>query len=127
MAAYWQPARGEVAGFMNGLPKVVFSRTLDKAEWNNTTLVKGDAAAEVRELKRQGDKNIFVFGSAALSSTLMEQGLFDEYRIGLVPVVLGKGQTLFGRNLSRRRMNLVEARPLSSGCIILRYEPRAEE
>ena len=127
MAAYWQPAQGEVAGVMNSLPKVVLSRTLDEAEWNNTKLVKGDEAAKVRELKRQGDKNIFVFGSGDLSATLMEQGLFDEYRIGLVPVVLGRGKTLFGRNLSRRRMNLLEARPLSSGCVILRYEPQAEE
>jgi dihydrofolate reductase len=123
MAAYWQSAQGEIADFMNSLPKVVFSRTLDRAEWKNTTLVKGDAASEVRELKRQGERNIFVFGSANLSTTLMEQGLFDEYRLGLVPVVLGSGKPLFGGNLSRLRLKLLEARPLSSGCVVLHYGP----
>ncbi|MBZ5682977.1 MAG: dihydrofolate reductase family protein [Acidobacteriia bacterium] len=127
MAAYWQSAQGEVATFMNSLPKVVFSRTLDRADWNNTKLVKGDVASEVRELKRQGEGNIFVFGSAGLSTTLMEQGLFDEYRLGLVPVVLGSGKPLFGGNLSRLRLKLLEARPLSSGCVILRYVPRPEQ
>jgi dihydrofolate reductase len=124
MAAYWQSAQGEDADLMNSLPKVVVSRTLDRAEWNNTKLIKGDAASEVLELKRQGQGNMFVFGSADLSRTLMEQGLFDEYRLGLVPVVLGSGKQLFGRSLSRLGLKLLEARALSSGCVILRYEPR---
>jgi dihydrofolate reductase len=127
MAAYWQSAQGEVADFMNSLPKIVFSRTLDRAEWKNTKLVKGDAASEVRELKRQGERNMFVFGSANLSTNLMEQGLFDEYRLGIVPIVLGSGKPLFGRNLSRLRMKLLEARPLGSGCVVLRYEPRPSQ
>ena len=124
MAAYWQSAQGEVAEFMNSLPKVVFSWTLDRAEWKNTKLVSGDAAAEVLRLKREGERNIFVFGSADLSRTLTEQGLFDEYRLGLVPVVLGSGKPLFGRSKKRLGMTLLEARALSSGCVILRYEPR---
>lgn len=123
MAAYWKRADGEVAKFMNSLPKVVFSRTLDRADWNDTKLVTGDAAAEVRELKRKGAGNLFVFGSAKLSSTLIENGLFDEYRIGIVPIVLGKGSPLFGRGLKRLRMKLLEARPMASGCVVLRYEP----
>ena len=101
---------------MNGLPKIVFSRALERAEWKNTKLVKGNAASEVRELKRQGERNMFVFGSANLSTTLMEQGLFDEYRLGIVPVVLGSGKPLFGRNLSRLSLKLLEVRPLGSGC-----------
>ncbi len=125
MAAYWQSAEGAIATLMNRLPKVVFSRTLDRADWQNTTLVKSDAASEVRELKRHGAGNLFVFGSADLSATLIEQGLFDEYRLGVVPVVLGRGKPLFGRNLSRLRLKLLEARPLSSGCVVLRYEPRS--
>jgi len=124
MAAYWQSAQGEVAVFMNNLPKVVFSRTLDRAEWKNTKLVKDDAASAVRELKRQSEKNMFVFGSAGLSTTLMEHGLFDEYRLALVPVVLGTGKPLFARDPNRLRMNLLEARPFSSGCVLLRYQPR---
>jgi dihydrofolate reductase len=124
MAAYWQSAQGEDAELMNGLPKVVCSRTLDRADWRNTKLAKGDAASEVRELKRQGEGNIFVFGSGGLSATLMEQGLFDEYRLAVVPVVLGSGKPLFGRGLNRLRLNLLEARSFTSGCVLLRYAPR---
>lgn len=123
MAAYWQSTQGEVASFMNNLPKVVISRTLERAEWINTKLVKDDAITAVRALKQRGERNIFVFGSAELSAALMEQGLFDEYRLGIVPVVLGSGKSLFGRNLKRLQLKLLEARPLASGCVILRYEP----
>jgi dihydrofolate reductase len=123
MAAYWSSASGEIAGLMNRLPKVVFSRTLDRAEWQNTSLVKGDVAAEVRRLKRVAKGQIFLFGSADLSATLMREGLFDEYRLCIVPVVLGNGKPLFGRNTARLNVKLLEARPLSSGCVLLRYEP----
>jgi dihydrofolate reductase len=109
---------------MNRLPKVVFSRTLNRAEWKNTKLVKGDVASEVRELKRQGERNIFVFGSGNLSATLIEHGLFDEYSLAFVPVVLASGKPLFARSPSRLRLRLLEERTLSSECVILRYEPR---
>jgi dihydrofolate reductase len=123
MAAYWRTAQGEVAEFMNTLPKVVCSRTLERVEWTNTRLVKEDAPGEVAALKRQGDGNTFVFGSADLSVTLMRHGLFDEYRLVLTPVVLGSGKSLFGRGLSSLKLKLLEARPLSSGGVVLRYEP----
>jgi dihydrofolate reductase len=126
MAAYWKTEQGEVATFMNSLPKAVFSRTLDKADWHNTKLLKGDVKQEVQDLKRAGDKNIFVFGSGGLSATLLEEGLFDEYRLCLVPVVLGVGKQLFGRKLSRLRMKLLDSRPLMSGSVLLRYAPFAE-
>jgi len=82
-----------------------------------------DVKQEVEELKRKGEKNIFVFGSGDFGTTLLEQGLFDEYRICLVPVALGTGKPLFGRKLSRLRMKLLESRPLASGNVLLRYEP----
>jgi dihydrofolate reductase len=123
MAEYWSSAEGEDAGFMNRLPKVVFSRTLDRAEWANSKVLSGDAAAEVRRLKQSGEGNILVFGSGQLSSALIEQGLFDEYRLGVVPIILGTGKPLFGRGLSSRKLKLLEARALSSGCVILRYAP----
>jgi len=126
MAAYWKTAQGEVATYMNSLSKAVFSRTLERVDWQNTSLLKGDVKQEVEELKRKGDKNIFVFGSGDLSGTLLEQGLFDEYRLCLVPVVLGTGKPLFGRKLSRLRMKLLESRPLVSGSVLLRYQPYAE-
>ena len=126
MAAYWKTQQGEVAGYMNSLPKAVFSRTLERADWQNTMLLKGDVKKEVEELKRKGEKNIFVFGSGNLSSTLLELGLFDEYRICLVPVVLGSGKQLFGPKLSRLRMKLLESRALASGSMLLRYAPYAD-
>lgn len=123
MAAHWRTAEGEVAGLMNRLPKVVVSRTLGEADWANTTLVKDDAAAAVRRLKREGDRDILVFGSADLSATLIDEDLFDEYRLAVAPVVLGHGTSLFGRNLKRKSLTLVAAKPLSSGGVILRYAP----
>jgi dihydrofolate reductase len=126
MAAYWKTAKGEVAEYMNRLPKAVFSRTLLRADWQNTTLLKGDVNKEVEDLKRKGEQNIFVFGSGDFSATLLEQRLFDEYRICLVPVVIGTGKPLFGRNLCRRRMKLLESRALASGSVLLRYQPYAE-
>lgn len=122
MAAYWSTAKGEVAELMNKIPKLVFSRTLETAKWENTTLVKENAAAAVRELKKQGSGNMFDFGSADFARTLMDESLFDEYRLALVPVVLGSGRALFGRSVDRHKLSLIEARPLASGCVILRYK-----
>jgi dihydrofolate reductase len=123
MAAYWQTAKGAVADYMNSLTKVVCSRTLQSASWNNTLLVKDNAAEEVARLKQQGDGNMFVFGSADLSKTLMNERLFDEYRIGIAPVIHGSGRLLFNERLAPQGLRLVEARTLSTGCVILRYQP----
>jgi dihydrofolate reductase len=127
MASHWPSATGEVADVMNGIPKVVFSRTLERAEWTNTRLVKADAQEEVATLKQQSGKDLFIFGSADLSSTLIRHGLIDEYRLGLTPVVLGSGKPLFKPGPDRLRMRLLEARPLKLGCVILRYEPYSEQ
>jgi len=124
MAAYWPAADGEVAELMTRVPKVVFSRTLERAEWNNTTLVNRDAPAEVSELKLDGDKNTLVFGSGELCAALMRQSLFDEYRLVVAPTILGAGRTLFGHGPSEPELDLLEARALSSGAVLLRYEPR---
>jgi dihydrofolate reductase len=86
--------------------------------------VKSDAVAEVQELKRRGSRDIFVFGSGDLCAKLLAAGLFDEVRLGLIPVVVGRGTTLFGRDLSRQAMKLLEAGPLANGYVILRYEPK---
>jgi len=125
MASYWSTAKGEdnVAEFMNSVPKVVFWRTLTKADWNNTRLVRGDAVAEVKKLKSEGSKNLFVFGSADLSATFIESHLFDEYRLCVVPVLLGAGTPLFKPSKQRTRMKLRESRPLKSGGVILFNEP----
>lgn len=121
MAAYWSKAQGEIADYMNSLPKVVCSRTLQTAGWNRTTLVKDDAVAAISKLKRQGDGNMFVFGSANLSKTLMDADLFDEYRIGIAPIIHGRGRLLFAPELKRQQLTLLETRSTSAGCVILRY------
>jgi dihydrofolate reductase len=121
MAAHWSTAQGAIADHMNRLPKLVGSRTLETATWNNTRVVKDNVATEVARLKQQGSGNMFVFGSANLSKTLISEGLFDEYRIGVAPVIHGRGKPLFSDGHDPQKLRLLEARPLSTGCVILRY------
>lgn len=123
MAAHWSKATGEIAEFMNTVQKYVFSRTLESAEWSNSTLVKENAGTAVVRLKEQHGKNLFIFGSADLSATLIRHGLFDEYRIGLVPVTLGEGSPLFKPGSEPLRLQLRQSRPLGDRCLLLRYEP----
>ena len=125
MASYWPTAEDAVASTMNAIGKIVFSRTLDKAEWNNTRLVKGKAEDELRALKQRPGKNMFVFGSADLSASLTRAGLIDEYRLCVVPVILGSGTPLFKGSPEQLRLELLEAKPLRTGGVILRYR-RAE-
>jgi dihydrofolate reductase len=125
MFDYWSKAEGKTAERLNALPKVVCSRTMEKADWNNTTVVK-DAVAAVSKLKMEGDGNIFVFGSATLSDSLMKADLFDEYRLCVAPVLLGKGRLLFEQGIPLQKLKLLEARPLDSGAVILRYAPNSK-
>lgn len=126
MAAYWSKAKGETAELMNAIPKVVFSRTLQHAEWNNTTLIRDDAAAEVKRLKSASGRKLFVFGSADLSASLIEHDLFDEYRLCLVPVLLRAGTPLFKPGSEPKRLSLSESRPLSTGGVLLHYRPKRD-
>jgi dihydrofolate reductase len=123
MAAYWPSAHGQIADFMNNVTKIVCSRTLEQTEWNNSRLIKANVPEEVSRLKQQPGKDIFVFGSANLASTLMQHGLIDEYRLGVNPVVLGGGTPLFKGSADRLDLKLLEARPLESGVVILHYTP----
>ena len=97
MASYWPtPMAAQnspaVAEQMNNLQKVVFSRTLDKASWNNTKLVKGDLATEVRKLKQQSDEGLVIMGSGTIVSQLAQEGLIDEFEIVVCPIVIGSGR-----------------------------------
>src|SRR5262245_8047079 len=121
MAAYWTTAQGAIADYMNRLPKLVCSRTLQTVTWSNTTLVKDNVAVEVARLKRQGSGSMLLFGSSNLSRTLTNEGLFDEYRIGVAPFIHGRGRLLFGDGHDPQGLQLLEARSLSTGCVILRY------
>lgn len=129
MAAYWKAAPGEpgeIADFMNRLPKIVFSRTLDKADWNNTRVVKDSIAGEIAALK-QSEKDSYIFGSADLSAALMQRGLIDEYRICVVPVILGGGTPLFKSNPEQLKLHLLNTRALKTGGVILRYGSNANK
>jgi dihydrofolate reductase len=128
MASYWPtPAALEsdpaVAGAMNSLPKIVFSRTLETANWNNSRLVKTDIAKEIEKLKRQPAKDLALFGSARLMSSLMKLNLIDEHRVMVNPVVLGRGTPLFQGVDDRLNLKLISARPFTSGNVLLTYQP----
>jgi len=120
MADYWTKEKGEVADYMNTLPKVVCSSTLKTADWNNTAIIH-DAVAELSKLKKEGDGNMFVFGSGILSDSLIKANLFDEYRICIVPVFLGKGRRLFNEGLPYQKLKLLETHELQTGGVILKY------
>ena len=126
MRDYWTQEEGPIADMMNSTEKAVATRTLSNADWNNSRLLKGDAADNVRALKEERGKNVFVFGSANLLATLMAEGLVDEYRICLAPVVWGEGTPLFKPEAGRTHFSLRESRPLQTGGVILFYERKLE-
>ncbi len=121
MASHWTTAEGAVAVYMNDLPKLVRSRTLESASWNNTTLVKDHVAEEVARLTQQGSGNMFVFGCADLSPSLMDEGRLYEYRIGVAPVIHGRGRRLFSGGHNPQSLQLLKKRVLDNGCVIFRY------
>jgi dihydrofolate reductase len=124
MAGHWPNAKGEVADSMNALPKFVFSRTLKSSAWNNTQMFSADVPGTVARIKRESTKDIFLFGSADLAKSLIPHGLIDEFRIAVNPILLGGGSLLFKPG-ERVRLKLIDSRPLSTGIVILRYEPVA--
>jgi dihydrofolate reductase len=128
MAGYWQTPEAVkkdplVAERMNHLPKVVFSRTLASAPWKNTTLVKGDLAAEVRQRKKQPGKDMAILGSGQIVAQLAQAGLIDEYQILLNPVVLGQGRTMFDGIAEKLILKLAKTRSFGNGNILLCYVP----
>jgi len=121
MEAYWIKEKGEIADLMNRIPKLVFSRTLKSADWNNSILINENANEAIKKLKLKGGKDMYVFGSANLSENFISDNLFDEYRIGIAPVILGSGRPLFGRGITPKNLSLVSVHQLSSGGVILNY------
>ena len=121
MAAYWTKEQGEIADLMKRIPKLVFSKTLKSADWNNTTLIKENASAEISKFKEQGGRDMYVFGSADLSETFINDNLFDEYRIGIASVILGSGRPLFRQGIASKNLSLVSTQQLLKGGVILKY------
>ena len=114
-----------VAERMNSMPKVVFSRTLDKASWNNTKLVRHCMAEEIRKMKKEPGEGMAILGSGSIVSQLAQEGLIDEYQIVVNPVVLGKGRTLFGGIKESLTLKLIKSRTFHNGSVFLCYEPAA--
>ena len=128
MASYWPTEAAikddpDVAGLMNSLPKIVVSKTLDNAEWNNSRLVKENVPEEVSMLKQQPGKDIAIFGSSDLAVTLAQSGLIDEYRIIVNPVFLGGGTPLLKGIKEKLNLQLLKSRIFKSGNVLLYYAP----
>ena len=118
------PARTDEAGFaqrMNSLPKYVVSTTLQTAEWNNSAIIKDNVAEEIAKLKQQPGQNILIGGSCALTQSLMQQNLIDQYQLLVYPVVLGTGKRLFQEG-STAKLKLVESKSFSD-VVLLTYQP----
>jgi dihydrofolate reductase len=121
-AAAWPESKDDGAAYFNSVRKYVVSTTLDKAEWNNSTLIKNNIVEEIASLKRRDGQDITVHGSATLVQTLMQHDLVDRYRLLVYPVVLGKGKRLFMEGATAT-LKLVETQSFSSGVVALIYEP----
>jgi len=124
MAKYWPTAPEAEGAEMNSLPKAVISNTLESADWNNTRLLKGDAVELVRQLKAEDGKTIYVFGSAELLASLLAAGLVDEFRICIAPILIGKGNPLFKQQEQSMPLELVSAKGLDNGGVLLSYRPK---
>jgi dihydrofolate reductase len=123
MAAYWPTSTEPEARMMNELPKVVFSKKLDRVDWQNSRLVKNNVAEEVRKLKDQRGKDIAIFGSADLASDLLQMGLIDEVRVMVNPLVLGAGKPMFKDVKGPIKLKLTKSETSSGGNVSLYYEP----
>lgn len=129
MANYWPTLSATtddpiVASKMNSLPKIVFSRTLEKADWNNTRLVKENIAEEVSKLKQQPGKDLAIFGSSDLALSFIKLSLIDEYRIIVNPLVLGEGKSLFKGISDKLTLKLLKTKTFNSGNVLLYYQPK---
>jgi len=122
-AAAWPSREGDFADKFNSMPKYVVSSTLDKADWNNSTLLEGDVAEEVSKLREDVDGDIVVHGSAQLVQTLVEHDLVDELRLMVFPVVLGTGKRLFGDTSDKKPLRLADSKVVGDGVAILVYQP----
>ena len=127
MAGWWPTplalqSMPDVARAMNGMPKVVFSRTLQKAAWQNTRVVKGDLAAEMRRMKAEPGPNMVIMGSGSIVSQLTDAGLIDEYQLVVHGIALGRGKSIFDVR-EKTRLDLKKSRVFGNGNVVLWYEP----
>jgi dihydrofolate reductase len=123
-SAVWPGQSGEFADRINGIRKYVFSATLDKADWSNSVIFRGDAVADVTRLKQQDGRELALYGHGRLAQALLEHGLVDELRLSIHPVLVGSGQVLF-RDGQKQALSRAGARTFGTGVVVLTYHPSA--
>ena len=106
--------------------KVVFTKTLDKSEWDNTVLAKGDLVDEITKLKKQDGKDIIAYGGATFVSALIKHGLIDEFHLFINPAAIGNGMTIFKELDRKQNLTLVKSTSFDCGIVVLHYEPKRE-
>jgi dihydrofolate reductase len=126
---YWEDTADEnpthpFAKKIVDIPKVVFTKTVDKSAWNNTTLAKGNLAEEVANLKKQTGKDILVFGGASFVSSLIKEGLIDEYHLIVNPTAIGNGMTIFNSLNGIQKFTPIQAKLYPGGKTVLSYKPK---
>ena len=132
MASYWPSASAPaenpiIVDRMNNLPKIVFSKTLEKIEWENTKQIKEINKEGILKIKEQPGRNMVIYGSGSLVSVFMNLGLIDEYYIFVNPVVLGRGKPLFKDLNNQENLKLIETKPFSNGVVLLHYQSGIKE
>ena len=125
-AAHWPYSTEPGADQLNSAKKYVVSRTLNKVDWNNSTLIKGDVVQEIRKLKAQDGPELLVHGSSNLIQTLLKHNLIDEYRLWIFPLVIGNGKRLFDQGTVPANLKLVDCKTSGSGVIMAFYQPAGE-
>lgn len=131
MASYWTTSDAithepVIANQMNAKAKIVFSKTMSKAIWNNTKLIKDNVLLEIEKIKLLPGKDLILFGSATLASTFRELDLIDEYRIMINPIILAQGNPLFKKTSEQLPLKLIKTKTFKSGNVLLYYEPNRD-
>jgi dihydrofolate reductase len=122
-APVWPHVKGEFADKFNSMPKYVISATLENPEWNNTRVLRGDIAEEVKKLTQQYERDIVVHGSPQLTQALIERDLVGELRLMVYPVIVGAGKRLFTTTTAKKNLRLVETKTFNDGIHVLIYQP----
>lgn len=128
---YWENAADKnpappFAKKIADLPKIVFTKTLDKSIWNNTTLAKGNLAEEIAALKKQNGKDLLVFGGAGFVSSLIKEGLIDEYHLIINPTAMSSGMTIFNSLNEIKKFTPIQSKLYPGGKIVLSYKPKSD-
>jgi dihydrofolate reductase len=126
MAAVWPSSSSEYAAPMNEIPKIVFSKTLQTADWPESRIARGDLAEEIAQIKREPGNDVIAHGGASFARSLCRLGLIDEYRLVIHPAALGSGLPLFSELQSPLFLELAEAHRFDTGAVLHVYRPRRD-